>query len=270
MEYNDYKFAFDGCGNTNGILGSLFGYGLKDQSQKVANAVFYFIKMGFKVRLNCLGLSRGGVAILLLVKLLSKIPNTQLEMNIVLFDPVPGNLISSAKLDFIKNTLTNQSMDISDSLNLRRVLAIYPYLPLPDFLLHAPIIPIYPSHSLIEEDVALGCHQGALFYPNSLDSRLSFIRIKSFMEECGSPVSESIKYMYSISEQDCLNQMEAECNNTPPNSIRYTHSRENVVILRGDDGEYLNWHHYYLKKKMGLPVSEKPTFKLRFDKGNGS
>jgi len=252
LEVSHYKLAFDGCGVTYGMAGTIFGYGLKHQCQKVSQIVHFLINSSFKVKLNCLGLSRGAVAIMLLVKMLAKIPKTQLEMNILLFDPVPGNMIITSTLDIINNSLANQAMDLTASINLNNVLALYPYIPLPDIALHAPLIPNYPASCQLEEDVTLGCHQGALFDPTSLETQLSFLRIRSFLEANGTILHNYNKY---ISEQECLTQLEAECKLQKP-SIRHTHSKYSALIIRELEGDYLNLQHIQLRKKFRLPVVE--------------
>jgi len=197
----------------------------------------------------------------MLTKMLASLPKIHLELNILLFDPVPGNLIISGKVDFFNSTLTNQCMDLSESINLRRVLAIYPYIPLPDLAFHAPILPVYPTHCEVEEDVTLGCHQGALFFPNTLETQLSFLRIKTFLSECGTQFLDTIDTNFPISEENCLAQIQEECGKLD-SSIRYGHSRDSATIVRQTDGDYLNLHHYHLRMKFGLEVSENPTFLL--------
>jgi len=186
-------------------------------------------------------------------------------MNILIFDPVPGNLILSGQLDLFSSTLTNQCMDLSESVNLHRVLAIYPYIPLPDLAFHAPILPEYPTHCEVEEDVTLGCHQGALFYPNILETQLSFLRIRTFLSDCGTQFPETIDLQYPISVEDCLAQLQVEIARVEP-SIRYSHSRNSATIVRDTQGDYLNFHHYHLRKKMGEDVSENPTFLLKIQR----
>jgi len=262
LDGSHYKIAFDGCYVTNGTLGAIFAQGLTDQCQKVSKIVHHLIDSGYKVQLNCMGLSRGGMAILLLVKGFCHIPKIHLEMNTLLFDPVPGNLIISGKLDWFNTTLVNQCMDISESINLRRVLAIYPYQPLPDLTFHAPIIPTYPTHCEVTEDVTLGCHQGALFFPVNLETRLSFLRIKTFLLQCGTVFDESLNQLYPIPELYCLREIEEECLLDIP-STRNAHSQTNAVIVRESTGEYLNLFHYELRQELGLEVTQDPKFILK-------
>lgn len=64
--------AFDGCGVTNGCTGTLFAAGLKKQCQVVVNRIIELLATGDKsVRVNVLGLSRGGIAAMYLAQMLS-------------------------------------------------------------------------------------------------------------------------------------------------------------------------------------------------------
>jgi len=263
-DHQYYKLAFDGCGVTNGTMGMVFAYGLQEQCEKVGDIVKGLVQNHYKVILNCMGLSRGGIAVIMLTKMLSHIPKKELEMNILLFDPVPGNLITSSKIDILNLTIANQNIDMSDSVNLRRVLSIYPYIPLPDMAFHAPIIPRYPTHSEVEEDVTLGCHQGALFIPYNLETRLSFLRIKTFLEESGTRFDEQINHMFPITEHQCLTEIENEiARNIGLTSIRYVHSLDNLVIVREGDGPFLNLHHVNILRKLGREVPDEPNCFLK-------
>ena len=115
-------------------------------------------------------------------------------MSLLLFDPVPGDLLTVAQLDLLGLTNTFASKDLSNCLCLSRVLALYPYEPLPAILCHAPVLCRYPSHCMVEEEVTLGCHQGALMTfglqgPHvDLPSSLCFLRIRRWLIECGTPL----------------------------------------------------------------------------------
>lgn len=83
-------------------------------------------------------------------------------------------------------------MDLRRCRCLRRVLALYPYEPLPDYTFHAPCLLRYHPDTRVEEDVTLGCHQGALFRTalvpvESCDvaSNLSFRRLSDFFQDEG-------------------------------------------------------------------------------------
>ena len=93
-----FKMAFNGCGVTDGCTGTLFAFGLKRQCRQVKERVQDFLGSNCSVCLNCVGLSRGGIAVMYLIQLLAGMPADLLTMNTLLFDPVPGNLISTAKV----------------------------------------------------------------------------------------------------------------------------------------------------------------------------
>lgn len=89
----------------------------------------------------------------------------KIRLHLLLFDPVPGNQILTTKmLDPMCYTTANSAMDVTSSAGvLRRVLAIYPYEPLPAITFHAPLVPVYPDrHCEVEEVVSLGCMSIAL------------------------------------------------------------------------------------------------------------
>jgi hypothetical protein len=155
-----FKMGFDGCGVTNGLLGTVFAAGLGAQCRQVVDRVHSLLSGRFFVALNVLGLSRGGMAAMKLVGLLAAADPARVSMAVCLFDPVPGNLIATAGLDALlcggRMSIARQCIDLSSSQNLRSVLAIYPYEPLPDFAFHAPILPRYPRGCAVENLVTLG------------------------------------------------------------------------------------------------------------------
>jgi len=157
-----FKVAFDGCGVTNGLSGTLFASGLDVQCDLVISIIKALLAARAKrVRCNCLGLSRGGLALMVLAQKLGKLKDDvseRIEANMCLFDPVPGRLVSSG-FPFTGHGRE----DLSGCKCLKRVLAIYPHEPLPDLAFHAPSLCKYPPTCDVEEDVTLGCHQGALF-----------------------------------------------------------------------------------------------------------
>lgn len=249
-EGSHFKMSFDGCGVAYGCRGSLFAHGLNEQCQKVINRIKEIFDKNHTVRLNVLGLSRGGIATMKLIQRLRKYDLRELRINACLFDPVPGNLLTTTKLfDHCGLTVAKKSMDLSKSKNLCSVLALYPHEPLPDLAFHAPIIPKYPSNAWceVEEDVVLGCHQGALW--NSIDpyrdlaSTLSYIRIYQFLTRHGSVISEQNNI--DALERSCLEYIQREMNNSYSTN-RPAHSYIGKTIVRCNIGEYLNKHHMQL------------------------
>merc|ERR1712087_714302 len=76
----------------------------------------------------------------------------------LIFDPVPGNSLWFG-IPFTGSDCSN----LTTATNLRDVLALHPHEPLPAVAFHAPLLFQYPAGCEVEEDVTLGCHQGALF-----------------------------------------------------------------------------------------------------------
>mmetsp|Transcript_28965 Transcript_28965/g.56848 ORF Transcript_28965/g.56848 Transcript_28965/m.56848 type:complete len:357 (-) Transcript_28965:331-1401(-) len=249
---NQFKVGFDGCGHTNGMMGTIFATGLQAECAQVVQTI-KDIKHVFKKHLtvNVLGLSRGGMAALLLAKLLGKELLTSFDLNLCLFDPVPGNLVTSARLDFFGLTLRNKCMDVSGCIELRNVLALYPYEPLPDIAFHAPILPKYPDSTNVVEDVLLGCHQGALFFPDYKAGRLSYFLIRKFFREHGTMMDENKVKVSRVDESVLLdvmdNVMQANLANPTP-TTRHVHSLTPARIVRRSLAQYLNRHHYDLSK----------------------
>ena len=113
------------------------------------------------LHVNVLGLSRGGIAAYMLARHVSGLKcASRLRLNLCVFDPVPGNLVSTAKyLDLFGNVTTaNRHIDLRGC-RIARCLALYPADPLPDLAFHAPLLPDYPTGCEVEEDATLGCHQ---------------------------------------------------------------------------------------------------------------
>jgi hypothetical protein len=139
-----YKMGFDGCGADYGCRGFIFGHGLKLQCRRAVARITEICACGLRVRLICLGLSRGAIAAMFLAQMVAEF--SDVTVRLCLFDPVPGNLINTAKyLDPCRLTTANACKDLSQCGNLASVLALYPHEPLPDFAFHAPVFPRYPT-----------------------------------------------------------------------------------------------------------------------------
>lgn len=263
---------FNGCGQTHGTRGALFAHGLKSQCALVVARVQQLLAAGHVVKLVCLGLSRGGMAVLLLVQRLPA--SADLTVHTCIFDPVPGNLIlSSTWLDACtRRTMANQCLVLRWSVkcNWQRNLAIYPHEPLPSIAFHAPILPSYPKSVRVEEDATLGCHQGALFPLRvGLEARLSFVRLWRFLDESGTSLSEARTARY-LSQQNVradgggkitsVEQLERQCllecdsmidelrsgRRDPGSTTRHAHAWRASTIQRRKSGDYLNHHHVQL------------------------
>ena len=154
-EASHLKMGFDGCGVVAGLPGALFAFGLAPQCDAVVARLEALASSSEACRqclsVNVLGLSRGGIAALQLAKKLESASTAlrdRLRLALLLFDPVPGNLVFTARhLDFLAavgmpGVLTTASgvLDLSAS-PVSSVLAVYPHEPLPDIAFHAPLLP---------------------------------------------------------------------------------------------------------------------------------
>ena len=196
------KIGFNGCGVTHGCAGIICAHGLRDQAETVVQIIRSILRLREKsvVFVNVVGQSRGAIGSIFLAQHLGAakdIPTKSLNLRMLLFDPVPGNLICTSILErFVGCSLfgfcltSNHCDDLRSARHLTQVLAIYPHEPLPSLAYHAPVLLVYPEHTMVEEDVTLGCHQGALF-SGDLACKLSRIRISEFLESCGAVLSLS-------------------------------------------------------------------------------
>lgn len=247
------KFVFDGCGQ-NGWMGTIFAVGLSQQVNQVADWCEERVKQGEQLVVNAVGLSRGGCACLLLAHELQRRFGGSVELNLLLFDPVPGNSIFSSTIDLFGFSLAQQTMDVRQCTCLHHVLALYPTGPLPDHYLHAPVLPLYPETCEVEEDAMLGCHMGAVYSTTlfNLDTRLSFVRIRKFLLSHGALLAENeCTISRAVGEKEVLDELDrlvtsiANKSVTNQPTIRYTHTlkREGAIILRNEIGDFVNqWH----------------------------
>ncbi|CAK8999049.1 unnamed protein product [Durusdinium trenchii] len=166
------KMAFDGCGVTDGFCGTICAKGLRRQCRMVRRQVDSLLAElknntaeQSKLRVNAVGLSRGGIACSYLAQEMADIPASSCELSLLLFDPVPGDLLTVAQLDFFRLTNTSASGDM--------------------------------SNCMVEEEVTLGCHQGALQIHDlrgpviDLASAMCFLRIRRWLMECGTPLDHN-------------------------------------------------------------------------------
>mmetsp|Transcript_39294 Transcript_39294/g.87832 ORF Transcript_39294/g.87832 Transcript_39294/m.87832 type:complete len:377 (+) Transcript_39294:47-1177(+) len=262
------KMAFDGCGVTDGFCGTICAKGLRKQCRAVRRQVDSLVAelaAGHAnppaLRVNAVGLSRGGVACLYLAQALADLPMSVCELSLLLFDPVPGDLLTIAQLDLFGLTNTSACCDVSMCTCLARVLALYPYEPLPAIACHAPVLCHYPDHCDVEEEVAPGCHQGALqvygLQPPGLDfdSCLSFLRIRRWLMENGTPLDHrhlectvSVKTIEDYCREKC--NQEARVDAPSRRSSHTAHSYWGATIIRkkSTPGKkvFLNHHHKLL------------------------
>ena len=288
------KMGFDGCGVVAGLAGVIWAVGLRSQCTTVATRVRTLLKAwpNAPLVINVLGLSRGGIAALMLAQELEKLEAAQkarFRLNLCLYDPVPGNLVWTAQfLDPLGATTANGVIDVSTCACLRRALAIYPHEPLADLAFHAPLLPLFPPWCDVEEDATLGCHQGAFYSPMTMMHYkpalvgaciLSFLRVHSYMVRCGTslrPVPPSV-----LGDLNCLaddegatagaprrrvgtdlrrHSLEAEAIGIMEQALKVARPTRRVAhqratpgnIVRQSAGRFLNRHHLELVARAAL------------------
>ena len=273
--------GFDGIGAERDLLGIFFGVGADRQCHEVIVKVEEEIKKGNQVILNIYGHSRGGVTGLLLAKQLSGVDPALLEINLAMFDPVPGNLIATSTFDVFDLSFAQKTMDLRQCKPLKRVLALYAHHPnfagiLDPFF--APVFSLYPSSTDVEIDAVSGNHvtpQGILISKDNTQvvftsmlysSFIVFARVVNFLQQCGTEFDFKYKLTMRYDLRDdttkrfetkTMNQLEktllevyAEENKRLfSKSSKSSHSAEGLCIRTKSDSNnvlYLNRHHQQL------------------------
>lgn len=250
-----YKLCFAGCGVTHGIRGVIFAAGLRDQCLVVRAHLEAFLAAGLTVKLNFVGLSRGGIGGVYLAQELADTDPNKVTLHMLLFDPVPGNFINISRyVDWFGMSNANASMYVESCPALRRVLVLYPYQPLPWIAVHAPVLIRFPETASVEYDVILGCHQGALFLRPSTDTTLSFALIRDFLLELGTTLDLTQVARLNRSDEELLCLLEEELSRSEE-MTRSTHCPDNgTLIVRYEKGLLLNRAHEKLLRKLGRVV----------------
>lgn len=254
--------SFNGCGVDYRIMGTLFGKGLERQCQFVKQRVIGLLKEGYQVKLNMYGHSRGGIACLLLILMLKDIDPSLLQINSVLMDPVPGNLLITSAIDFLSISLARQVMDVSSSQNLANVLAIYPNVPLPSIAAHAPVIPEYPKTCQVVERITPGCHASAELLSYEYTDVTTYLA-KQFLETHGTiffginlQISDD-KQLVKLYDHD-WDRIRTLCPRIPPvfpedGYQRQCHSKSSVLIVtrpqNASNFKFFNAQHKSLSQK---------------------
>ena len=257
-----WKMGFDGCGVSDGLAGTIWAWGLGTVSKAVCKRVASLLDASTRpLHLTLVGLSRGGIGALMVCKrlgaLLEKlgVARSRVHVALCLYDPVPGNLIGTVRfLDplFGRMTTAASVMDVTTS-PIDQVLAIYPYEPLPDLAFHAPILPSYPANCAVEEDVTLGCHQGALYPPAVMREHvpalykscvLSQHRLLAFLGACGVVLTRGPAESRDL-PGECLRICEQELDSAalPPSSRAAHVANGAAAMVRRRNGLLLNRHH---------------------------
>ena len=287
-----YKMIFTGCAVAYGTSGMLWGTGLDKQADLLITRIEELQQgHGTERRLvvNLFGLSRGGVACFIFAKKLSKWDPALIDVNILAFDPVPGNFVATAKLDFFGLTNAWSNMDLKKSAVVKTALLLYPYEPLPTLAVHAPMIPKFSRTTQVTYEVILGCHQGAVWNTGTekrngpLDVWVSGAIVRNFLTSHGTILEDTINLYFESNDSLLLNYLH-EANQSPIKSTRCTHSKGGIEILRTPGQEYLNKFHYILTQlhnsreihkawnkrpyfySLTIPDNPAPSYSLHFSK----
>ena len=118
---------------------------------------------------NIYGMSRGGVATYMLSQKL-KVLTPNIKINIISFDPVPGNTISTVNLDRLtKQTLTQQNADLRHCNNMQNALVVFTNHPLPPQIAHAPLMPRLPETCSTIVRIVPGAHKSMSMFTKDGD-----------------------------------------------------------------------------------------------------
>jgi hypothetical protein len=118
--------------------------------------------------------------------------------------------------------------------------------------LHAPLIPTFPFNCQVSLLPILGCHQGAVWsfaMAKCLDRKLSFVLIKSYLEETGLLFGEKCPFLdvKRLSTAQVIAELDDFCTSRRALHVaraRLTHCAAPVKIWqKKGDFPYLNvWH----------------------------
>lgn len=253
------SICLDGCGIKNNDvrdIGGIFTWHLEKQINDLIKKIQTdYLKDGDKLILNVYGFSRGGAAAFLICKKLSHISAKQLEINVLSFEPVPGNFITPVYADRIlgiNSTLASIVADLRDCKNIKRMQVLFTQQPLPDIACHGPLLPAMPLCEM-SVDVVPGCHRGSeifrIFYdsvsPENDESAIAFHQAVNFLQQSGTPfdfsnfkLSESLK----IGDKKILNELYSRQLAKVEPSTRYMHFG-NMIYAQPQKEKYLNCHH---------------------------
>lgn len=240
------KMGFDGCGVHSPFLGTIFGSGLDEQCDEAIQRITQEIAAGHEITLNVYGHSRGAIGAIMLAQQLSLVDPNKLSINMALLDPVPGNLITTSTLDPLNISLANKTMDLTHCKPLKKVLALYPHIPLPAIACHAPLFVSYPEGIELEEDIIGGCHAQAEHIGDSA-SIIAESRVEEFFVKNETKIktssdysdNEKLKQFYIRTYEYSLNKLNAT--NAP--MTRDAHSARDVYINTKMGAHYFNEHH---------------------------
>lgn len=267
------KLLFDGVGVTNGFMGVVFASGLQTQVARAVAVVEALLAREAVVSVTAVGLSRGGCGALLLAKALQRFGEA-VRVRLLAFDPVPGNAMSTVAVDVAGATLCRQCWDLSAVSCVVEAMVLFPFEPLADHLLHAPVVPVFHARTHVVFDVLLGygrgwvgtanrvshgirCHQGAIygFSFERLEQRAAYCQMREFLERSCLFRDDA---RVAFNTQSVVLELDAFCKYaTLGPSVRHAHCYSGgiTIVARPTGARYLNeWH-----RRCANGNSEEPT-----------
>lgn len=199
------SICLNGCGINNPDLRDLaviFTHHLETQIDEEVHKIRQRIEAGEALTLNLYGFSRGGAGVLWMCQKLKDIPADKLSINVCAFEPVPGNFVRVAYADSLlgqNKTLSSLIADLSDCLNIKKMLLLYTHEPMPAIICHGPILPCLPKSADVTVDVVPGSHKAAEMYsygldgiqPSTRESWIPFHYVKRFLTSCGTTFDDN-------------------------------------------------------------------------------
>lgn len=269
---NQKVLSFHGTRVADGFRVEKYGEGSLLQCETVIHNVSQEIKSGKIVKLNVYGHGSGAIAALLLSKQLSGVDPQLLDIHLVLLDPIPGNFVTTSTFDVLNICLAKKAMDLTECKPLKRVLALYPYEPLPSNRAMAPLLVCYPKHTQVEEDVIAGCHSSAQCHLSDIHGNISFstasfmafARVLLFLKESGTAFTphfpplrrRSIEFkpgnrwdsidVRPATLKEELVKAYREANEVSIETSRKCHSANGLMIYVRKKAEFFNLHHQRL------------------------
>jgi hypothetical protein len=130
------------------------------------------------------------------------------------------------------------------------VVALYPFQPLPDILCHAPLVATFPDACIVEEDVTMGCHEGAVWLvPQRPECRAMYVRIEEGLEAFGVKLGSRPDMWKCANLRQVLQDYQLAIDDGGPKTERECHALTPTKIVYNGHGEFLNSHHLNLSCK---------------------
>jgi hypothetical protein len=269
QDKDNISICLNGCGINNPYLrdlGAIFTWNLQRQIDEMVTLIKAKLTND-KLVLNVYGFSRGGAGAYWLAKKLSDVDPEQLEINVLAFEPVPGNFINGVYVDKLLGTdltLSGQIADLRDCKNLKRVYSLFTNIPLPDIVCHGPILPALPVGCEHSVDVVPGCHKGAELFkvaynsltekkyiePYNADCAIAFQQVVSFLRGCGTKfVLNKFDLAKELLDKGLIELIyAAKVDELQTNTTRAMHFTNAIYAKPAPDRIFLNQFHQQLAK----------------------